>query len=200
MPSKAGRCLKNQCLDSLHFSYAQSGNRIPKRDTVPAVSDICASGFIRRCSPSQRAISNSGGWLPLHGSCTPPRISPSCPHYVPLWLDRRTIVRGQDHCEAACQSCFWMDGYRSSPSWAVFIQEICTGGLRASSASLFHFWLVRLMSFQSLDMYFSSCTRRTEKVPSLLIGIKSRLFTTSFEKFFNFRKLQVQVGHLHGRA
>ena len=39
---------------------------------------------------------------------------------------------------------------------------------------------------QSLDMYFSSCTRRTEKVPSLLIGIKSRLFTTSFEKFFNF--------------
>ena len=39
---------------------------------------------------------------------------------------------------------------------------------------------------QSLDMYFSSCTRRTENIPSLLIGIKSRLFTTSFEKFFNF--------------
>ena len=39
---------------------------------------------------------------------------------------------------------------------------------------------------QSLDMYFSSCTRWTENVPSLLIGIKSRLFTTSFEKFFNF--------------
>ena len=39
---------------------------------------------------------------------------------------------------------------------------------------------------QSLDMYFSSCTRRTENVPSLLIGIKSQLFTTSFEKFFNF--------------
>ena len=47
------------------------------------------------------------------------------------------------------------------------IQKICTGGLRASSASLFHFWLIRLMSFQSLDMYFSSCTRRTEKVPSM---------------------------------
>ena len=39
---------------------------------------------------------------------------------------------------------------------------------------------------QSLDMYFSSCMRWTENVPSLLIGIKSRLFTTSFEKFFNF--------------
>ena len=39
---------------------------------------------------------------------------------------------------------------------------------------------------QSLDMYFSSCMRWAENVPSLLIGIKSRLFTTSFEKFFNF--------------
>ena len=39
---------------------------------------------------------------------------------------------------------------------------------------------------QSLDMYFSSCMRWTENVPSLLVGIKSRLFTTSFEKFFNF--------------
>ena len=158
------------------------------RDTVPAVSDICASGFICRYIPSQWAISNSGGWLPLHGSCTPPRISPSCPHYVPLWLGRSTIVCGQDHCEAACQSCFWMDGYRSSPYWAVFMQEhrSRTGGLRASSASLFHFWLIRLMSFKSLDMYFSSCMRWTENVPSLLIGIKSRLFTTSFEKFFNF--------------
>ena len=36
---------------------------------------------------------------------------------------------------------------RSSPYWAVFIQRICTGGLRASSASLFHFWLIRWMSF-----------------------------------------------------
>ena len=86
-------------------------------------------------------------WAPHSGNLTPPRISPSCPHYVPLWLGRSTIVRGQDHCEAACQSCFWMDGYRSSPCWAVFIQKICTGGLRASSASLFHFWLIRLMSF-----------------------------------------------------
>ena len=92
-------------------------------DTVPAVSDICASGFIRRCSPSQRAISNSGGWLPLHGSCTPPRISPSCPHYVPLWLGRCTIVGWQDYRKTACQGCFRLDGYRSSPYWAVFMQK-----------------------------------------------------------------------------
>ena len=153
------------------------------RRAAPAF-EILMLAPVRRFFPEPRQRLN-GGWRRAR-VCTPPRISPSCPHYVPLWLGRSTIVRGQDHCEAACQSCFWMDGYRSSPSWAVFIQEICTGGLRASSASLFHFWLVRLMSFQSLDMYFSSCTRRTENIPSLLIGIKSRLFTTSFEKFFNF--------------
>lgn len=61
-----------------------------------------------------------------------------------------------------------------------------TGGLRASSASLFHFWLIRLMSFQSLDMYFSSCMGRTENVPSLLVGIKSKVLIGSFQKFFNF--------------
>lgn len=124
------------------------------------------SSPIRHYFPDCWAVNWSAAGT-AHGNLTPPRISPSCPHYVPLWLGRSTIVRGQDHCEAACQSCFWMDGYRSSPSWAVFIQKICTGGLRASSASLFHFWLIRLMSFQSLDMYFSSCTRRTENVPSM---------------------------------
>ena len=36
-----------------------------------------------------------------------------------------------------CQSCFWMDGYRSAPYLAVFYADICTGGLGASSASLF---------------------------------------------------------------
>ena len=139
---------------------------------------------VRRFFPEPRQLLN-GGWHRAR-VCTPPRISPSCPYCVKLWLGRSTIIHGRDHGKTACQSCFWMDGYRSSPSWAVFIQKICTGGLRASSASLFHFWLVRLMSFQSLDMYFSSCMRGTEKVPSLLVGIKSRLFTTSFEKFFNF--------------
>ena len=39
---------------------------------------------------------------------------------------------------------------------------------------------------QSLDMYFSSCTRRTENVPSLLVGIKSKVLIGSFQKLFNF--------------
>ena len=134
------------------------------RRAAPAF-EILMLAPVRRFFPEPRQRLN-GGWRRAR-VCTPPRISPSCPHYVPLWLGRSTIVCGQDHCEAACQSCFWMDGYRSSPCWAVFIQKICTGGLRASSASLFHFWLIRLMSFQSLDMYFSSCTRRTENVPSM---------------------------------
>ena len=141
---------------------------------------------VRRFFPEPRQRLN-GGWRRAR-VCTPPRISPSCPHYVPLWLGRSTIVRGQDHCEAACQSCFWMDGYRSSPYWAVFMQK----------QYLPHRWSSRILRIavpflahpldviQSLDMYFSSCTRRTENIPSLLIGIKSRLFTTSFEKFFNF--------------
>ena len=114
------------------------------RRAAPAF-EILMLAPVRRFFPEPRQRLN-GGWRRAR-VCTPPRISPSCPHYVPLWLGRSTIVRGQDHCEAACQSCFWMDGYRSSPSWAVFIQKICTGGLRASSASLFHFWLIRLMSF-----------------------------------------------------
>ena len=153
------------------------------RRAAPAF-EILMLAPVRRFFPEPRQLLN-GSWR-CSRVCTPPRISPSCPHYVPLWLGRSTIVRGQDHCEAACQSCFWMDGYRSSPSWAVFIQEICTGGLRASSASLFHFWLIRLMSCQSLDMYFSSCTRRTENVPSLLVGIKSKVLIGSFQKFFYF--------------
>ena len=89
---------------------------------------------IRHYFPRQGGNLNCAG--AHHGTLTPPRISPSCPHYVPLWLGRSTIVRGQDHCEAACQSCFWMDGYRSSPCWAVFVQQSCTGGLRASAKSL----------------------------------------------------------------
>ena len=39
---------------------------------------------------------------------------------------------------------------------------------------------------QSLDMYFSSCMGRTENVPSLLVGIKSKVLIGLFQKFFNF--------------
>ena len=45
-----------------------------------------------------------------HGLCTPPRISPSCPHYVPLWLDRCTIIGWQGLRKTACHGCFRLDG------------------------------------------------------------------------------------------
>ena len=150
------------------------------RRAAPAF-EILMLAPVRRFFPEPRQRLN-GGWRRAR-VCTPPRISPSCPHYVPLWLGRSTIVRGQDHCEAACQSCFWMDGYRSSPSWAVFIQKICTGGLRASSASLFHFWLIRLMSFSRWICTFQAA-RGGLKMSPQCIGHGNDFFIRSFEKFF----------------
>ena len=150
------------------------------RRAAPAF-EILMFAPVRRFFPEPRQRLN-GGWRRAR-VCTPPRISPSCPHYVPLWLGRSTIVRGQDHCEAACQSCFWMDGYRSSPSWAVFIQEICTGGLRASSASLFLFRLIRLMSFSRWICTFQAARGGLKKSPQC-IGHGNSFFRTIFEKFF----------------
>lgn len=150
------------------------------RRAAPAF-EILMLAPVRRFFPEPRQRLN-GGWRRAR-VCTPPRISPSCPHCVKLWLGRSTIVRGQDHCEAACQSCFWMDGYRSSPSWAVFIQKICTGGLRASSASLFHFWLIRLMSFSRWICTFQAA-RGGLKMSPQCIGHGNDFFIRSFEKFF----------------
>ena len=152
------------------------------RRAAPAF-EILMLAPVRRFFPEPRQRLN-GGWRRAR-VCTPPRISPSCPHYVPLWLGRSTIVRGQDHCEAACQSCFWMDGYRSSPSWAVFMQEhrSRTGGLRASSASLFHFWLIRLMSFSRWICTFQAA-RGGLKMSPQCIGHGNGFFIRSFEKFF----------------
>ena len=150
------------------------------RRAAPAF-EILMFAPVRRFFPEPRQRLN-GGWRRAR-VCTPPRISPSCPHYVPLWLGRSTIVRGQDHCEAACQSCFWMDGYRSSPCWAVFIQKICTGGLRASSASLFLFRLIRLMSFSRWICTFQAA-RGGLKMSPQCIGHGNGFFIRSFEKFF----------------
>ena len=161
------------------------------RRAAPAF-EILMFAPVRRFFPEPRQRLN-GSWR-CSRVCTPPRISPSCPHYVPLWLGRSTIVCGQDHCEAACQSCFWMDGYRSSPCWAVFIQKICTGGLRASAKSLFHFWLIRLMSCQSLDMYFSSCMRACSKNTSHPLSVFETLL---HQTFFKFSEISAVLPKLH---
>ena len=72
---------------------------------------------------------------------------------------------------------------RSSPYWAVFIQKICTGGLRASSASLFHFWLIRLMSFSRWICTFQAARGGLKKIPSCGRQ-RERAFYAVFNYFF----------------
>ena len=54
------------------------------------------------------------------GNLTPPRISPSCPHCLSLWLGRGIIVGGRGH-GAACQSRCGSDGYTLASLKAVFL-------------------------------------------------------------------------------
>ncbi len=54
------------------------------------------------------------------GNLTPPRISPSCPHCLRLWLGRGIIVGGRGH-GAACQSRCGSDGYTLASLKAVIL-------------------------------------------------------------------------------
>ena len=120
-----------------------------------------------------------------HGLCTPPRISPSCPHYVPLWLDRCTMIGWQGHRKTACQSCFRLDGsarHLIGPSLCRS-NAFRTGGLRASSASLFHFWLIRLMSFSRWICTFQAARGGLKKIPSCGRQ-RERAFYAVFNYFF----------------
>ena len=54
------------------------------------------------------------------GNLTPPRISPSCPHCLSLWLGRGIIVGGRGR-GAACQSRCGSDGYTLASLKAVFL-------------------------------------------------------------------------------
>ena len=134
------------------------------RRAAPAF-EILMLAPVRRFFPEPRQRLN-GGWhrsRVLHPSEDLSELSPL-----------RSVVAGQEY------HCLRTRSLRGSlpelllDGWVPLVTLLgrlyavsCTGGLRASSASLFHFWLVRLMSCQSLDMYFSSCTRRTENVPSM---------------------------------
>ena len=141
---------------------------------------------VRRFFPEQRQQLN-GGWRRsrvLHPSEDLSELSPL-----------REALAGQEY------HCLRTRSLRGSlpklllDGWVPLVTLL---GRLYAGASLPHRWSSRILRIavpfqahpldviQSLDMYFSSCTRRTENVPSLLIGIKSRLFTTSFEKFFNF--------------
>ena len=155
------------------------------RRAAPAF-EILMLAPVRRFFPEQRQQLN-GSWRcsrVLHPSEDLSELSPL-----------REAVAGQEyHCPR-------MRSLRGSlprlllDGWVPLVTLL---GRLYAGASLPHRWSSRILRIavpflahpldviQSLDMYFSSCTRRTENVPSLLIGIKSQLFTTSFEKFFNF--------------
>ena len=59
----------------------------------------------------------------------------------------------------------------------------CTGGLRASSASLFHFWLIRLMSFSRWICTFQATRGGLKKIPSCGRQ-RERAFYAVFNYFF----------------
>ena len=99
-----------------------------------------------------------------HGNFTPPRISPSCPHCLRLWLDRSTNA-GAVMAKQACQFLFWgrMDPLctLSWPSlmWGIPTQVVLahppvslTGSSPGTPADVSQF----------PDMQFSTCTRGKE--------------------------------------
>ena len=80
---------------------------------------------------------------PRSGDFTPPRISPSCPHCMWLWLDRGTIVGERGCGETACQSRFWMDGPAGHLHWPSFTKE--AEGEAFSLPSFYRRWSWRIL-------------------------------------------------------
>ena len=155
------------------------------RRAAPAF-EILMLAPVRRFFPEPRQRLN-GGWRRsrvLHPSEDLSELPPL-----------RSVVAGQEyHCPRTRS----LRGSLPKLLLDGWVPLVTLLGRLYAGASLPHRWSSRILRIavpflahpldviQSLDMYFSSCTRRTENIPSLLIGIKSRLFTTSFEKFFNF--------------
>ena len=155
------------------------------RRAAPAF-EILMLAPVRRFFPEPRQRLN-GGWhrsRVLHPSEDLSELPPL-----------RSVVAGQEyHCPRTRS----LRGSLPKLLLDGWVPLVTLLGRLYAGASLPHRWSSRILRIavpflahpldviQSLDMYFSSCTRWTENVPSLLIGIKSRLFTTSFEKFFNF--------------
>ena len=151
------------------------------RRAAPAF-EILMLAPVRRFFPEPRQRLN-GGWhrsRVLHPSEDLSELPPL-----------RSVVAGQEyHCPRmrSRQNSLpklLLDGYRSSPYWAVFMQELLsrTGGLRASSASLFHFWLIRLMSFSRWICTFQAARGGLKKIPSCGRQ-RERAFYAVFNYFF----------------
>ncbi len=63
-----------------------------------------------------------------------------------------------------------------------------TGGLRASSASLFHFWLIRLMSFSRWICTFQAAREHVLKIPLTPYPYSSPCCTKLFSRFQKFQQ------------
>ena len=133
---------------------------------------------VRRFFPEPRQRLN-GGWRRsrvLHPSEDLSELSPL-----------REAVAGQEyHClrtrslRGSLPKLLW-DGWVPLVTLLGRLYAVsCTGGLRASSASLFLFRLIRLMSFKSLDMYFSSCMRACSKNTSHPLSVFEALLHQTF--------------------
>ena len=72
---------------------------------------------------------------------------------------------------------------RSSPYWAVFIQQSCTGGLRASAKSLFPRRVLPTDVLLNRIFFFQ---RTTEVNVPLFNPTENRVLSTLFSKIFSF--------------
>ena len=79
----------------------------------------------------------------------------------------------------------------------------CTGGLRASSASLVHFWLIRLMSFSRWICTFQATRERVLKIPLTPYPYSRPCCTKLFSRFQKFQQFRQNsaffIVHCHGR-
>ena len=113
---------------------------------------------IRHYFPRQGGNLNCAG--AHHGSFTPPRISRSCVQEYHCKLTRSW------RSSLPKLHLTWV-GIALHLIWPSFDAEsFRTGGLRASSASLFHFWLIRLMSFSRWICTFQAARGGLKKIPS----------------------------------
>ena len=155
------------------------------RRAAPAF-EILMLAPVRRFFPEPRQRLN-GGW---HRS----RVlypSEDLSELSPL----REAVAGQEY---HCLRTRSLRGSLPKLLWDGWVPLVTLLGRLYAGASLLHRWSSRILRIavpflahpldviQSLDMYFSSCMGRTENVPSLLVGIKSKVLIGSFQKFFDF--------------
>ena len=133
----------------------------------------------RARAATERRLAPRTGLAPLRGSLRAAPITFRCGWAgVPLSADK-IIAR-----QLAKAAFGWMGTARHlvGPSLCRS-KSFRTGGLRASSASLFHFWLVRLMSFSRWICSFQAAREELKMSPQC-IGHGNDLFIRSFERFF----------------